>query len=261
MWTKCLFWSVEQKSGLGVKLFVDTFHLNQLMDAPIFVLEDFCNGLFELIEISLTQPFMDDGVFSSLVCTVSNIFKHFYSAEDEEKAQAARPMSRMGKPRGVMIDSKYCDNEKFSDIRFIVDGKTIFAHRIALVNSSDEFENFLQNSDDLIHIDDISYMAFKALIEFVYGKHLECMQRISEQPIQNQLLTIDSAKHYGLHELCERIVEHISRKIDCATCIPVFVYACVSNPLRVLKETRFRRPIIRSCCTLRSHLFYGTLWN
>lgn len=45
MWVRCLHWSLEQKSGLGVKLFADTFRVNQLIDAPIFLLEDFCNAV------------------------------------------------------------------------------------------------------------------------------------------------------------------------------------------------------------------------
>lgn len=43
MWAKCLVVAMEQKSGLGVKLFIDTFQINQLTDAPIFLLEEFCN--------------------------------------------------------------------------------------------------------------------------------------------------------------------------------------------------------------------------
>jgi hypothetical protein len=48
MWTKCLVWALEQKSGLGVKLFLDTFQMNQLADSPLFLLEEFCNTVWIL---------------------------------------------------------------------------------------------------------------------------------------------------------------------------------------------------------------------
>jgi hypothetical protein len=55
------------------------------------------------------------------------------------------------------------------------------------------------------------------------------MQRIADQPIQNQLKTIDAANKFGIDELTVRIIDLIREQINCNTCIPVFVYAYTAN--------------------------------
>lgn len=69
----------------------------------------------------------------------------------------------------------------------------------------------------------------------MYGKQTECMQRISNLPIQNQLKAIDSAGKFGLNELTTRIIDLISEQINCKTCIPVFIYACNANNEQLLQ--------------------------
>uniref|UniRef100_A0A1I7SPE9 BTB domain-containing protein n=2 Tax=Bursaphelenchus xylophilus TaxID=6326 RepID=A0A1I7SPE9_BURXY len=116
--------------------------------------------LFDIVELDFTDPFTDNPVFAQLLKLISSIFKGFHTDVEDRKDNSSSDISP-SKPCGVMIDPKYCDNEKFSDVKFVVDGRTIFAHRIALVNASQQFEAILQNGVDSVKVNDISYATFK----------------------------------------------------------------------------------------------------
>src|SRR4051812_19261445 len=108
------------------------------------------------MELSLTQSFMDENVRKCLFATASCIFKDFHFVDEQDKTNM-RHLSLDSKPlAGVVIDPKYCDNEKFSDIQFIVDGQTIFAHRIVISTHRGKFESALQHSSSTVHVDDIN---------------------------------------------------------------------------------------------------------
>ncbi|KAI6176995.1 BTB domain-containing protein [Aphelenchoides bicaudatus] len=234
LWAKCLTWAMEQKSGLGIKLFIDTFQINQLIEAPIFLLEEFCNTLFEAVEISLTESFINEDIRGGLLFVISSIFKHFNSNGNESQSKTDQTLQNSKSPSGIVIDSKYCNNEKYSDIQFIVEDRKIFAHRI-VVSAHPKFEAALQNSGNTVRIDDVTYDVFKAIIEFVYGKQSECMQRVSDLSIQNQLKAIDLTTKFGLEELVKRIIDTISDQINTTSCVPVFVYACTSHNSSLLE--------------------------
>ncbi|KAI6235328.1 Ankyrin repeat-containing protein [Aphelenchoides besseyi] len=233
LWRRCLEWSMEQKSGLGIKLFVDCFVTSELYNASTDAMTQFIETVFELIEQTLMQsPFLDNKIFSDVLNIVSRIFRHYYTPDPQPINSS--DFSSGAKPTGVIIDSKYCDNDKFSDIRFVVEGHTIFAHRIALVNASSQFDSILQTAGDVVEVHDIDYSVFKAIIEFVYGKHSDCMHRISTQSINNQLRSIDVAERYGLVELLERILNLISNQIKNENCLTIFQYASKNKNEKLL---------------------------
>ncbi|KAI6240855.1 Ankyrin repeat-containing protein [Aphelenchoides fujianensis] len=233
MWRACLEWSLEQKSGLGVRLFVNGFAVSELHEASVEAMEAFCKTLFELIEQTLVQsPFLDDRTFGDVLSIVSRIFR-YGRVPDPVLQSNAEDLNSGTKSTGV-IDAKYCDSEKFSDVRFVVEGRTIHAHRIALANASPQFESNLQTAGDVVHVEDVDYAVFKAIIEFVYGKHADCMQRISTQPITNQMRAVDVAKQYGLEELSERIVGLIDEQITLDSCLSIYSYACKTKSERLL---------------------------
>jgi hypothetical protein len=75
----------------------------------------------------------------------------------------------------------------------------------------------------------------QAIIEFVYGKQSECMQRISDLTIQHQLRAIDSAAKFGLDELSKNVIDLISDQINCNTCVPILIFAYNSHNDALLK--------------------------
>ncbi|KAI6188214.1 BTB domain-containing protein [Aphelenchoides besseyi] len=233
LWRRCLEWSMEQKSGLGIKLFVDCFVTNELHNASTDAMTHFIETVFELIEQTLVHsPFLDTKIFSDVLNIVSRVFRHYYTPDPQPINSS--DFSNGAKPTGLIIDSKYCDNEKFSDIRFVVEGHSIFAHRIALVNASSQFDSILQTAGDVVEVHDIDYGVFKAIIEFVYGKHSDCMHRISMQSINNQLRSINVAERYGLVELLERILNLISNQIRTENCLTIFQYASKNKNEKLL---------------------------
>ena len=60
-----------------------------------------------------------------------------------------------------IIDPKYADNSELSDIRFKIEDKMIFAHRIVLVNASESFKRLLDGPSGVIELDNITYDVFK----------------------------------------------------------------------------------------------------
>ncbi|CAD5217015.1 unnamed protein product [Bursaphelenchus okinawaensis] len=234
LWTKCLEWSVQQKSNQGIKLVLDSFVLRQLRQAPLQALEMFNRKLFDIIDLDFIDQFTENAVFNSLLQLTSSIFKNFYKEDDHAENSVSE--SSNSKPFGVMIDPKYCDNEKFSDVKFICENRKIYAHRIALVNASQQFETILQNSVDSVKVNDISYNTFKALIEFVYGKRAECLKHISAEPINDQLKTIQSAERFGLSELAELIAKEISDNIEVSNCLSIYQHAIKTDNNKLLKR-------------------------
>lgn len=114
--------------------------------------------------MSLTQSFIDEDVRSSLLSSVSFIFKHFHAANNENKSNLDPNFSTTKPTNGVLIDPKYCDNEKFSDIQFIVESKKIYAHRI-VISAHPQFEATLNSSNNIVHINDVNYDVFKVRIK------------------------------------------------------------------------------------------------
>jgi hypothetical protein len=117
--------------------------------------------LFEAVELALTQSFIDQDITQSLMSTVSLIFKHFHGHHNETKSISDRTLPLLKPANGVIIDPNYCDNEKFSDIQFLVEDKQVYAHRI-IISSYPKFEASLQNfNNNPVRISDINYDVFK----------------------------------------------------------------------------------------------------
>ena len=57
------------------------------------------------------------------------------------------------------------NNPKWSDVRFLVDGQTVYAHKVILTMGSPVFESMffgeLKEQSDVIEIEDLSLVGFK----------------------------------------------------------------------------------------------------
>jgi hypothetical protein len=115
--------------------------------------------LFEAVELALTQSFINEDIRNGLLSTISFIFKHFNAAENDSRSKTEQALQN-SKPIGVVIDPKYCNNEKYSDIQFVVEERKIFAHRI-VISAHPKFEAALQNSSNVVRIEDVTYDVFK----------------------------------------------------------------------------------------------------
>jgi len=68
---------------------------------------------------------------------------------------------------------KYLDNEEFSDISFLVDGRVIYAHKIVLCSQSDRFRamftsGFRESKEKQIEIDGMTADVFMVMMDYLY---------------------------------------------------------------------------------------------
>lgn len=73
----------------------------------------------------------------------------------------------------VLLGSKYVNSQTLSDVTFIVEGKPFYAHRIALLASSEIFHSmfdghYREKSASEIPIPNIRYEVFEAMMHCIY---------------------------------------------------------------------------------------------
>ncbi|VDP02714.1 unnamed protein product [Soboliphyme baturini] len=120
------------------------------------------------------------------------------------------------------IDAKYVNNPEMSDIQFLLEDRTFYAHKIVLANASDRFKRLLDtsnvNGQCLIAIKDISYDVFKIVMRFLYtGEFSDGEMNLS---ILADVLQVSSG--YGLKQLKKRCEQVLSQSVTLETCL--FIY-------------------------------------
>lgn len=101
------------------------------------------------------------------------------------------------------------DNEMFSDVKFIVGGKTIHAHRCVLYARAEYFRNMFDSKmretcEKEIQIPDVAYEVFLAVLEYLYSGTVN----VSNGKLSVELLkAADMFQIEGLRNLCVEKVE------------------------------------------------------
>jgi ankyrin repeat and BTB/POZ domain-containing protein 2 len=72
----------------------------------------------------------------------------------------------MMSPGGARIDPQFVNNEELSDVRFRVEGRLFYAHKIVLITASPRFKSmlsskFCEGSPPVVQINDIRYNIFQ----------------------------------------------------------------------------------------------------
>lgn len=72
------------------------------------------------------------------------------------------------------------NNQELSDVTFLVEGKTLFAHRILLMARCEPLDRMVngpmrEGIDTVITIEDTSYECFYALLEYLYTEQVEAL--------------------------------------------------------------------------------------
>ena len=127
--------------------------------------------------------------------------------ESETKAPSLTNINReksLEKTLGSLVE-----NEKFPDVTFSVEGKHVPAHKFMLAARSPVFEAMLfgpnYKNEKLIPIEDISYDAFKCMLQYIYTSN----PSISEQ---NVIELMYVAHKYDLGSTGKLNVSNSSRK-------------------------------------------------
>ncbi|KAJ8680893.1 hypothetical protein QAD02_016680 [Eretmocerus hayati] len=100
---------------------------------------------------------------------------------------------------------KFLNNEQFSDVKIIVDNKTIYAHKIVLATGNEVFSTMIKgdskvDGNDVINIEDTEYEVVVELIRFIYTGQVHNIEKMAKK-------LIIAADRYGVIQLkykCEK---------------------------------------------------------
>uniref|UniRef100_A0A0D6QYQ3 BTB domain-containing protein n=1 Tax=Araucaria cunninghamii TaxID=56994 RepID=A0A0D6QYQ3_ARACU len=104
----------------------------------------------------------------------------------------------------VYLGEKYVNSNTLSDVTFLVEGRRFYAHRIALLASSDAFRamfdgGYREKEAKDIEIPNISWGVFELMMRFIYTGTVEVTSDIA----QDLLRAADQYLLEGLKRLCE----------------------------------------------------------
>lgn len=116
------------------------------------------------------------------------------------------------------VMSEYLNNEQFSDVSFLVEGRRLMAHRMLLTLFSDYFRRAFacgmrETFEPDIVIEDVSYDTFYALLEFIYTGKLRLSQTQQGDVcfLMGLLRAADQFCVDCVKQLCEK---HLSLAVD-----------------------------------------------
>ncbi|CAM6053663.1 unnamed protein product [Sphagnum tenellum] len=168
-------------------------HLCAADDQRIIFIEN--NGMEVLLEMltSFTNPKQQrDGALA--LCTLA------------KKATALSPIDAAPLPPTpqVYLGEQYVNSSTLSDVTFLVEGRRFFAHRIALLASSDAFRamfdgGYREKEAKDIEIPNISWKVFELMMRCIYTGTVEVTSDIA----QDLLRAADQYLLEGLKRLCE----------------------------------------------------------
>lgn len=105
----------------------------------------------------------------------------------------------------VRIKKEYVNNNKVSDVTFVVEGRDFYAHKIALLAASDAFRAMFEGAyresaaGAKIEIPNIRFAVFEAMMQCIYTGDLEVEAELAHELLQ----AADQYLLEGLKRLCE----------------------------------------------------------
>lgn len=104
---------------------------------------------------------------------------------------------------------KFLNNKKFSDVKFIVDGKEFHAHKMILSNRSEVFAAMFEHDieENAITIEDIDFEVLKETFRFIYTGKVNNIEKMAKE----LLIAADKYALVKLKCLCmEYLCAHLS---------------------------------------------------
>ncbi|XP_058803698.1 speckle-type POZ protein-like [Phymastichus coffea] len=126
------------------------------------------------------------------------------------------------------------NNKQFSDVRLTVQNREIFAHKLVLSANSAVFaamfqHKMLENEENIVKIDDISYNTLNVLLHFIYTG--EC--KLSEDIVIDLFKAADKYELMKLKNICE---EELCRSISVNNVIALLQLADLHSAENLKKE-------------------------
>lgn len=110
-------------------------------------------------------------------------------------------------PPQVYLGERFVNNETLADVHFVIEGRRFYAHKIALLASSDAFRamfdgGYKEKEAKDIEIPNISWRVFEVMMRFLYTGTAEVTLEIA----QDLLRASDQYLLEGLKRLCEECI-------------------------------------------------------
>ncbi|XP_013391469.1 ankyrin repeat and BTB/POZ domain-containing protein BTBD11 isoform X2 [Lingula anatina] len=184
-----------------------------------------------------TLPLMFD-IFRSSKNDVSSeelarIFSNMYGKAPLPIIQELRPATP------TQIDSRYINNPEMSDIKFMIDNKPFYAHKIILANASNRFKTMMMSSKKgadggpaIIEINDISYHIFELVMQYLYnGGSVGCL-KVNAKDVFELLGAANFFLLEGLQRHCEVLMSH---RLSVDNCCAIYKHAKLFSAHELVK--------------------------
>eukprot|EP00877_Chromochloris_zofingiensis_P000485 jgi/Chrzof1/10437/UNPLg00364.t1 len=126
-----------------------------------------------------------------------------------EKVNATAPIDAgpQQPAKTVYLGAEYVNNKTLADVTFVVEGREFYAHRIALLASSEAFRamfngGYREKEASSINIPNIPYDVFSAMMQYIYTGQVEVKIELA----RGLLEASDQYLLEGLKRLCEMAI-------------------------------------------------------
>ncbi|KAK0397639.1 hypothetical protein QR680_002199 [Steinernema hermaphroditum] len=215
-WTRSLQYAFIERNRSQIRVILHDFTQGLMDDLNSDNIEDVVSVLFHILRNEANYPDSDLSAVSLKIAQIHN--------------RLARPSVETDRTEGALatrtiIDPKYVDNSELSDIRFKIGSKILYAHRIVLVNASEEFRELLDNPKGVIEVNNVDYGVFKLIMQYLYGNAKTFFDELSTYSFTKQFQLYETSARFGLTGVIEECRQLIKSSIDNRTCAQIYQIA------------------------------------
>uniref|UniRef100_A0A914X698 BTB domain-containing protein n=1 Tax=Plectus sambesii TaxID=2011161 RepID=A0A914X698_9BILA len=213
-WTQCLKAAHEQKRRTAVAALLADFGTRLADELTTDAIDDGVPLLFDILRVECK---MADGDPTPCAAIVSRLYGRWDRRVDSALSSQSNPSGR------AVIDPRYVNNSELSDVRFKIEGRIFYAHRIVLVNASSEFKQLLDEAHGDVELDDMNYQVFEMLMDYMYRGGAPMNLQHDSLSVQLQLL--GAARRFGVHSLVRDCRVVVRDQLSDSNCLEVYRFA------------------------------------
>ncbi|XP_065334017.1 ankyrin repeat and BTB/POZ domain-containing protein 2 isoform X2 [Cloeon dipterum] len=163
---------------------------------------------------------------------LADIFSTCYGWENVKEIRDQAMMS----PGGARIDPQFVNNEELSDVRFRVEGRLFYAHKIVLVTASPRFKSmlsskFCEGSPPVVQINDIRYNIFQMVMQYLYNGGVDSLE-VDQTDVLELMAAANFFQLDGLLRFCEA---QCASLVDLDNIVSMYIHAKVYGAGQLLE--------------------------
>ncbi|XP_055793858.1 ankyrin repeat and BTB/POZ domain-containing protein 3-A-like isoform X4 [Salvelinus fontinalis] len=144
------------------------------------------------------------------------------------------------------LDPHFLNNKEMSDVTFLVEGKSWYAHKVLLFTASARFKSLLQNrpaaENTYIEISHVKYNIFQLVMQYLYCGGTESLHIMNTDIME----LLSAAKFFQLEALQRHCEIICSKNIAVETCVDIYKHAkfLCANELAAFIEGFFLKNMV-----------------